>query len=237
VGGQIARVLGIRTVFGLAVIIFLLSTGLMLWLRQQSPALAAPRLAAPYGALLTNRRFVSFLALTFGAALAFQIGYPLMPNYLAQARQLDVGAIGLLGSFETLGMTALNILLGARSPHRAYLLAQALMVGSLALLLATGGLGWMALAYFFRGSWSLARNLTNAQVRFALDNAEVGLAYGLTETVIALALMLGPLAAGFLYARSPSLPFQVSLGLLLVAIPLAARLAPRPSRLAGGGTP
>ena len=114
------------TIFGLAVIAFLLSTLLMFWLREQRPS-AAPSGALPYGALLTNRRFMGFLLLTFGAAMAFQIGYPLVPNYLAQVRRLDAGAIGLLGSFETLGMTALNIIVGPRSPRRAYMLGQALM--------------------------------------------------------------------------------------------------------------
>jgi len=108
------------------------------------------------------------------------------------------------------------------------MLGQALMAGSLILLLATGNFGWLALAYLLRGSWSLARNMTNAQVRLALEGGDVGLAYGLTETVIAVALMLGPLAAGFLYARAPGLPFEVGLVLLVATIPLVGRFAPRP---------
>ena len=57
----------------------------------------------------------------------------------------------------------------------------------------------------------------------------MGLAYGIAEAVMALALIFGPLAAGLLYARMPSLPFQVSLGLLVLTAPLMWWLAPRPA--------
>ena len=57
--------------------------------------------------------------------------------------------------------------------------------------------------------------------------AEAGLAYGISETVSALATIGGPLAAGLLYARNASLPFAVSLGLIVVTMPLVWRFAPR----------
>jgi predicted MFS family arabinose efflux permease len=174
------------------------------------------------------------LLLTFAAALAFQVGLALAPNFLADVWQVDVSGVGVLGSFNALGMTALNVVLGHRTPREAYLLAQVLMALSLGLILATGSAGWLALAFFCRGSWSLARNMTIAQVGLAVDRSDqLGTAYGAVETVMGLALILGPLLAGFLYAWRPSLPFQVSLGLLAVTGLLMARFAPRPQEPAG----
>jgi hypothetical protein len=58
-------------------------------------------------------------------------------------------------------------------------------------------------------------------------NAEVGLAYGLIETVTAVATIGGSLAAGLLYARSANLPFIVSLVMIIATLPLVWRFAPR----------
>ena len=230
VGGLIAQALGIRAMIGLAALIFVVSTALMLGLREPAPTARAAGAAPPVRALLANPRFTGFLLLSFGGALAFQVGFPLAPNFLAEVRRLDVGLIGLLGSFERLGMTLLNFVVGRRAPRWAYLTAQGMMAAGLGLLLTTGNLGALALTFFFRGSWSLARNMTNAQVRLALGEQKPGLAYGLTESVMAAALILGPLAAGWLYARAPQLPFVTGLALLLLTMPLVAALAPHAPR-------
>ena len=238
-GGQIARGLGLRSVFAISLVIFLVSTGLIFKLNRQP--VAAPHAGVNrYGKLLANRRFVSLMLLAFAAAMAFQIGFPLAPNFLADVRHYDVALIGLLGSFNALGITVLSVALGHRPPRGAFMVAQGLMALSLGLLLSQSGLGWMALVYFFRGSWSLARNMTSTQVGQVVDQPELGLAYGVTETVLALTLILGPLAAGFLYARVPSLPFQISLVLLVVTIPLVWAFAPRapaPAPDLAGGLP
>jgi MFS family permease len=78
-----------------------------------------------------------------------------------------------------------------------------------------------------RSGWNLAVSMTLAQVGRMVNLAEIGLAYGVLETMIALAQMLGPLAAGALYAAQPALPFQISLVLSLLALPLVWRFAPR----------
>jgi predicted MFS family arabinose efflux permease len=227
-GGQIARVWGFQAVFGLALVIFVVSFILALLLSPQPVVARAADLPHP-GRLLASGRFVRFLLLTFAAALAFQVGLALAPNFLADVWQLDVGRVGVLGSFNALGMMALNVALGHRPAREAYVFAQVLMALSLGLILATGSVGWLAVAFFCRGSWGLARNMTITQVGQAVDQTEqLGMAYGAAETVMALALILGPLLAGLLYAWRPSLPFQVSLGLLAVTGLLMARFAPRP---------
>jgi predicted MFS family arabinose efflux permease len=227
-GGQIAQALGLRAVFGVALISLLMSTVVLLALRRQ-PAAAPRRGVNRYRTLLSNSRFVGLMLLSFAAAMAFQIGFPLAPNFLADVRGFDAGLVGLLGSFNALGITLLTVAGGQRSPRGAYVLAQALMAFSLVVLLSTGGLAWVALAFFCRGSWTLARMMTVAQVGQVVERPELGLAYGIAESVMALALIFGPLAAGLLYARAPGLPFQLGLGLLVVTAPLMWWFAPRPA--------
>ena len=225
-GGWIARATELRMVFGAAAIAFLLSTAAMLLLAAQ-PRSAPPTGDTRFGALLRNRRFLGFLLLTLVALLAMQVGVPFMPNFVVEVRGFDVALVGLLGSANSLGTVTLNLLLGQRLPRRGFMLAQASLALALALLLATTSRRWLFAVYFLRAGWFLAHSMVVAQVGRVVGAAEIGLAFGMTETVTALATVLGPLAAGVLYERGPALPFQVSLGLILLTLPLVWAYAPR----------
>ena len=227
-GGQAARLWGLRSVFGLAFVAYLVSTAVLMRIRPK-PVSAPPQGVNRYRALLTNRRFLSLLLLSFAAYIAFEVGFPLASNFLADVRGYDPALVGLLGSFNALGIVILNVVGGRRGPRGAYILAQVLMAVSLVILLATGQLGWVALAFVFRGSLNLAHMMSAAQVEQVVDRPKLVLAYGVTESVIALAMIIGPSVAGVLYARSPALPFQVSVALLALSIPLMWWLAPHPA--------
>jgi predicted MFS family arabinose efflux permease len=150
-----------------------------------------------------------------------------MPNFVVEVRGFDVGLVGLLGSANSFGTVTLNLVLGHRLPRRAFMFAQVCLVLSLGLLLVTAGRNWLFLVYFLRAGWYLARNMAAAQVGRVVAPSETGLAFGLTETVSTTAAILGPLVAGFLYQQHPSLPFQVSIVLVLLSLPLVWRFAPR----------
>jgi len=225
-GGWIGQTFGLRTVFGVAVVAFVASTLALLPLKPQPvtpPTVGNSR----YGPLLRNRRFLGFLGLVFVALAAMQLGIPFLPNFVAEVRGLDVSRIGLLGTVNSLGVVALNLTFGQRLPRRGFMIGQALLALSLLLILSTTGLGWLGLAYFFQAGWNLSRSMAAAQVGRVVEKQELGLAYGILETVTATTTILAPLTAGFLYARSPALPFQISLGLIAATLPLVWWLAPR----------
>ncbi len=225
-GGFIARTFELRAVFGVSTALFVVSTLAVLLLTPQprvAPAVGQTR----YGALFQNRAYLGFLVLMCLALLAMQVGLPFMPNFVQEVRGFDVGVIGLLGSTSSLGIVVLNVLLGQRVPRRGFMLGQMFMALSLVLLLVTTSQPWLFAAYFFRAGWSLARNMATSQVSRVVQPAELGLALGLTETVGTVATVLGPLAAGLLYARSPALPFQLSVLLIALTLPLVWVFAPR----------
>jgi MFS family permease len=58
----------------------------------------------------------------------------------------------------------------------------------------------------------------------------MGLAYGITETVGASAIILAPPVAGFLYQINPSLMYIVGFFLIVISIFISARFIPRPDR-------
>jgi len=225
-GGLIANLTEVRMVFGAATVVFAVSTFVLLLLRPQ-PREAPPQGQSRYGALLRNRRFLSYLALMFVALFAMQVGMPFMPNFIAEVRGFDVGLVALLGSANSLGTVSFNLLLGQRLPRRAFMLAQASLALALLLLLVFASRNWLFLVYFLRAGWYLAHNMGAAQVGRVVMPAETGLAFGIFETVAAGATVLGPLLAGELYQAAPALPFQVSLGLIALTLPLVWVFAPR----------
>ena len=163
----------------------------------------------------------------FFALFAMDLGMPFAPNFVVEVRHFDVATVGLLGSVNALGSLVINVALGHSRPRRGFMLAQLLTALYVLLLLWRPELGWLAAAFFLRAGWNLARNMANAQVGRVVDKPEIGLAFGLTETVTAIVLTAAPFAAGVLYDREPALPFQVSLGLSALALGLVWRFAPR----------
>jgi len=225
-GGLITRWSSLRMVFGAASLAFVLSIVAMALIAPQprsEPAAGQAR----YAALLHNRRFLGFLVLIFAAATAMQVGLPLMPNFVVEVRGYDAGLVGLLGSVNSIGVVVLQVAFGQRLPRRAFMLAQVCLMLSMALLLATTSQGWLFAVYFLRSGWNLSHSMAAAQVGRVVSAAETGLAFGMTETVSSLATIVGPLAAGELYARAPTAPFLASLVLIGVTLPLFWRFAPK----------
>lgn len=223
-GGWVGEQFGLRNVYLIAFFAFTLSTVVIFFTRPQPVVPAAG--AARYSALFRNRAFMGYLALAFCALLAIQIGLPFMPNFIEEVRGFEVGAIGLLGSINSIATVILNATLGHRSPRGTFLAGQVLMGLSMGLLLMVAGWSGVILAYALRPGAQLAHTMTAAQAGQLVNAAESGLAYGIAETVIGLAAIVGPLLAGPLYDANPMLPFQLSLGLTLLMLPLVWRLAP-----------
>jgi hypothetical protein len=76
------------------------------------------------------------------------------------------------------------------------------------------------LAYFFVSGSQLYRSMALAFSRSLVKAEDTGLAYGLVETGNALAVVVAPLAAGFLYNYRPEAVYTASLGALAITVGL-----------------
>ena len=85
-----------------------------------------------------------------------------------------------------------------------------------------------ALGYFMLGGYRATRSLATAQVRSLIHAAQMGLAYGITETVNSLPTILAPPLAGYLYTRDPAMIYPLTLACLVAAVILSLFFAPRP---------
>jgi len=224
-GGWIGNRYGLQTVYLVSACIFIPSTAILLFLRNQPRDVHDP--ATPPAKLWQNTRFVSFLGLVFLVMFVMYLPQPLAPRFLQNERGLSLENIGLLGSAGSLGNSLLALLLGQFAARSGFLLAQFLVAAFSVLLWKGTGLPWYALGYFLLGGYRSARSLIDALIRPLIHPVQMGLAYGVAETFSSLAIMLAPLLAGVLYTRDPALVYPVSLGLLGGILVISGIFAPR----------
>jgi MFS family permease len=215
-GGWIGENYGFRSIFLVAAVIFGLSTILIFFIRPQP---VEGRTALGQGdKLIRNAPYLRFMSLVFLAAFAMYLPQPLAPNFLQNERGLSLVAIGQLYSISSLGVVLSNLLLGNLEHRLGYLLGQVFVGVFAAILWQQTGMVWYGLAYLFVGGYRTARALAIAQIQTLVHPANMGLAYGFSETISSSANILVPFLAGFLYDRSPEIIFPLSLILITISV-------------------
>jgi MFS family permease len=224
IGGAIGDRVGLRSVYFISACIFIVSTGVLLFIRPQPRETHDPAISP--AKLWTNFRFIGFLGIISVVMFSLYLPQPLTPKFLQEVRNLSLGSIGLLGSAASLGNAVLNLCLGLFAARTGFLLAQ-VSVAAFCLLLWKGiGMPWYILGYFLLGGYRACRALIDAQIRPLIHQAQMGLAYGVAETFISLSAMLSPLLAGVLYTQNPVIVYPVSLGLIGLSLILSAVFSP-----------
>lgn len=200
-GGAVADRYGLRAVFIASLGILAISLCIVLFIRAQPVEEGRPEVKRT--GFLFQGRYLGFLLIVFLAVFATYLPQPLSQNFLHNERGLSYGQIGRLVSLAGLGVVGINLVLSRLDDWLGFLLAQA-AVGLFALLLWKGaGMAWFAAGYFLLGGYKSTRALAAAKTRSLVQAANMGLAYGVTETVGSTATILAPLLAGFLYSRNP----------------------------------
>jgi MFS family permease len=225
-GGWLGEHFGLRTVYLVAACIFVISTGILLFIRSQPCEKHDP--ASPPVKLWANQRYITLVAIVFLAMFVMYLPQPLTPKFLQNERGLSLESIGLLGSVGSLGNATLNLILGQLAARTGFLVAQ-VSVAFFSLLIWKGlGVPWYALGYFLLGGYRAERSFIYAQARPLVHPAQMGLAYGVVETFNSLSMSLAPLLAGILYTQSPERVYPYSLALLGAALIISLIFTPRP---------
>lgn len=221
-GGLIGHQWGLRSIYAVSILMFLISTWIVIRTNHQPVQLGHDE--RRFRHLLKNGALNRFLGLVFLAFFGMYLSWPLTPNYLQNVRNVPIRAIGFFGSFNSIGMVLLNLLLGRLAPRVGLLLAQAtVMISALFLWLGTG-LPWFALGYFLAGGFRASRALVIGYVEGIVHPSQLGVSYGLVETISGLVQVSAPLFAGPLYQTIPALPFPISLSIIGISLILTARL-------------
>ncbi|MEW5827463.1 MAG: MFS transporter [Chloroflexota bacterium] len=227
-GGWVGDRLGLRSIFFFSAVLFVVSSVVLFLLRPQPTDEHEP--GASSRDLFGNSRYLGFLALSLAVTFAIFLPQPLTSVFLVGERGLTYSRIGLLGTFGGLGNSLLTVGLGSlRSARNGYILAQA-AAGLFPLLIWKGSsLPVYALGYFMLGGFRATRSLATAQVRSLIQASQMGLAYGITETINSLPTILAPPLAGYLYSRDPAMIYPLALACAAAAVVLSMLFAPRPA--------
>ena len=165
-GGWIGEYYNMRSIFVFSGIVFVISVGVVLFLKPQ-PRDEHDDESANHS-LFTNTRFLGFLGVIFFVAFATYLPQPLSPNFLQNERGISLSQMGVIGSFGSLGNVALNLALGQLNARMGFVLGQ-ICVALFALSLWKGtGQPWYMLGYFLLGGFRVARMLAMAQVRLLI---------------------------------------------------------------------
>lgn len=226
-GGWLGEHVGLRTVYAIAGVLFVLDGLLVLGrLAPQAAPPAAQR--APAFGLLRSGPFRVEVLFTLMLFVAVDVGQVLAPKYLQDVRHLSVSQIGWLGSLGTLGVAGLTLALGRLPSERRtpLLIAQALAAASLSLWLSSPWLGLIALGYFIGGGNRVIRPLLASRLAARLKPEDMSFGFGFYQTAQQLGLTISPFLAGQLYARDPSWPLLAGLvGIGLTVLVTAFRPA------------
>jgi len=125
-----------------------------------------------------------------------------------------------------IGTVIFNFLLGMLEARKGFLIGQ-IGVAVYALLLWKGtGFSWFAIAYFMLGGFRALRGLGVAQVRPLVHESQMGLAYGIAETVGAATSFIIPPIAGYLYSLNPFMIYPVALVAIAIGFVISFIFAP-----------
>lgn len=220
-GGLLADAYSLRAVYFAAGVVFAVSTAIILLVKNQ-PVQKKIIIEGDRHSL-QNKQFFSMLWMIALVMLALMLPQPLTANFLQNQQGLSLGKIGQLGSIYALGSVLMALIFGHLPAGLALIIGQAGLVIFAILIWQGSGLAWFSLAYLFLGGYRLSRGMAIALVQPLVLEHEVGLAFGMVETLNAFAIMAAPVIAGYLYSWQPASIYPVSIVVLLFSIGFSLR--------------
>jgi MFS family permease len=215
-GGWIGDHYGMRTSFWVAAAVFLLSNLFIFFVGHQPLDHHDPE--SPPPSLLHNSRFMVLMGVLAYAIFAMYLSVPLTPNFLTGVRGLSLSQTGLIFTIWALGNSLMAVLFSRAEPRKGFLLAQALVILFALFLWKGTDLPIIALGFFLLGGFRAGRPMVMAHAREFVHVSQMGIMYGIMETISAVIFIITPPLAGFLYERDPMMVYPLAIGLIVVSI-------------------
>jgi MFS family permease len=211
-----------------AAAVFVLSTIVMFFLEPQPIDHHDPK--APPQKLIGNKHLIILTVVTTFALFSMYLAQPLTPNFLTEVRSLSLSEIGLLFTVGAVGNSLMAILFSRVEPRCGFIFTQVLVV-LFALIIWKATLPPVfALGYFLLGGYRVSRPMALAQARELVHNSQMGMTYGIMETVGAVIIILAPPIAGILYEHDPMIVYPLAIGLIAISIVISYLFLPQMAR-------
>lgn len=224
IGGWVASEHGMRTVFLLALVMFVISSSTTSLMRDTPYHTADAPL--DLGALRRNRRFRNYLVFFLAGFLAVYVGQAFINPYLSQVHHQGYTALGIYSSLAALGASVLTTTMGRVTDKYG---PRAGIAGVLVFLLLGASLllaGWnvivWGIAMLFCGAFDALRFVATGIVGDSFKGMPLAWGYGIFDTVMGIPMACGSVLGGLLFGIARPLPFvlviAVAAGLLLLLL-------------------
>jgi MFS family permease len=224
-GGWIGDHYGMRMSFFVAAALFVLSSGFILFIERQPIDQHDPE--APPPNLINNRRFVILMVVLAFAIFSMYLSQPLTPNFLEGVRGLSLSETGIIFTAGALGNSLMAILFSRVHPRRGFLFAQALVILFAFFIWKGTSLPVYVLGYFLLGGFRAGRPMVMAQARELVHDSQMGVTYGIMETISAVIFILTPPLAGILFEYDSRIVYPLSIGLIAISMIVSYLFSPR----------
>jgi MFS family permease len=225
-GGWIGDHYGMRMSFFVASMVFVLSNVFIIFIGRQPIDRHDPE--APPTNLVNNQRFIVLMGVLAFAIFSMYLSQPLTPNFLAGVRGLSLSKTGIIFTVGALGNSLMAILFSRVQPRRGFLIAQALVIFFAFLIWKGTSLPIFMLGYFLLGGFRAGRPMVMAQARELVHDSQMGITYGVMETISAVIFIVTPPLAGILFEYDPKIVYPLSIGLITVSILVSYLFTKRP---------
>jgi DHA1 family tetracycline resistance protein-like MFS transporter len=224
-GGWIGDHYGMRMSFFVAAVIFIFSNLSMFFIEPQPLDHHDPE--SPPPTLLSNKQFVIWMVVLTFAIFSTYLAQPLTPNFLEGVRGLSLSETGIIFTAGALGNSLMAMFFSRFEPRRGFLVTQMLVILFAIFIWKGTSLPIFALGYFLLGGFRAGRPLAQAQARELVHDSQMGLTYGIMETISSIIFILTPPLAGVLFEYDPVIVYPLAIGLILVSIFVTYQFSPR----------
>ncbi|MBK9207329.1 MAG: MFS transporter [Anaerolineales bacterium] len=176
---------------------------------------------------MSNSRFIALMGVLAFAIFSMYIAQPLTPNFLEGVRGLSLSQTGLIFTAGALGNSIMAMVFSRMNPRWGFLAAQAVVMLFALFIWKGTSLPIFALGYFLLGGFRAGRPMIMAQARDLVHESQMGVTYGVMETVSAVVSIVTPPIAGILFEISPFIVYPISIGLIAVSIIFSSIYMPR----------
>jgi MFS family permease len=224
-GGWVGDHYGMRMSFLIAAGVFVVSNVFMFLIEGQP--LDHHDLEAPPLHLGQNRPFMVLMAVLALAIFAMYIAQPLTPNFLNGVRGLSLSDTGKIFTAGALGNSLMAMFFSRIPPRRGFILAQILVILFAVCIWKGTALPVFMIGYFLLGGFRAGRPMMMAQARELVHDSQMGISYGVMETISAVIFILTPPLAGIIYERDPMILYPIGIVLLVISILVSYFFSPR----------
>ena len=224
-GGWIGENFGMRMSFLVAAVVFVFSNIFMFFTENQPIDHHDPD--APPPTLISNQRFIVLMGVFAFAIFSMYLAQPFTPIFLESVRGLSLSETGLVFTAGALGNALMAIAFSRANPRRGFLFSQALVILFVLFIWKGTSLPVFALGYFLLGGFRAGRPMAQAQARELIHESQMGISYGIMETISALIFIITPPIAGYLFEIDPFIVYPISIVLIVISIVISYFFSPR----------